>query len=126
MEQWKDIEEFKGLYQISNLGKVKSIERYKNNGRGMQLLPEKLKEVQIQPNGYHYVNLYVNNKNHTRRIHRLVATAFIPNTESKPDVNHIDGNKANNTINNLEWSTKKENIQHMIKSGYGANQYGKY
>ncbi len=126
MEIWKDIEEFKGYYQVSNLGRVKSIERKFFNGKGMQTQPEKIKDIQTQPNGYRYANLHKDGKNHTRRIHRLVAQAFIPNTESKPDVNHIDGDKANNVINNLEWATKKENIRHMIKSGYGANQYGKY
>jgi hypothetical protein len=126
MEVWKDIEEFKGLYQVSNLARVKSVERLRSNGNGLQLQPEKIKDIQIQPNGYYYVNLYMNNKNHTRRIHRLVAQAFIPNKESKPDVNHMDTDKSNNLPHNLEWATKKENTQHLIKSGKGSNQYGKY
>jgi uncharacterized membrane protein len=126
MEIWKDIKEFEGYYQVSNLARIKSIQRLKSNGNGMQLQPEKIKNIQIQKNGYQYVNLYKDNKNHTRRLHRLVAEAFIPNRENKPDVNHIDANKTNNLPNNLEWATKKENTRHLINNGLGANQYGRY
>ena len=126
MEKWKDIKGFEGMYQVSNLARIKSVERLRSNGSGMQLQPEKIKDIQTHINGYKYVNLYKDNKNYTHRIHRLVAEAFIPNTENKPDVNHIDADKGNNLPHNLEWATKKENIKHLIANGLGANQYGKY
>jgi len=126
MEKWKDIKGFEGMYQVSNLARVKSVERLRSNGSGMQLQPEKIKDIQTHINGYKYVNLSKCGKNYTHRIHRLVATAFIPNTENKTDVNHIDTDKSNNLPHNLEWSTKKENTQHLLKSGKGANQYGRF
>jgi hypothetical protein len=126
MEQWKDIKGFEGMYQVSNLARIKSVERLRSNGSGMQLQPEKIKDIQTHMNGYKYVNLSKDNKNYTHRIHRLVAEAFIPNTENKPDVNHMDTDKGNNLPHNLEWATKKENTKHLIKNGLGANQYGKY
>ncbi len=126
MEIWKDIIGYEGMYQVSNLARIKSVERLKSNGNGMQLQPEKIKDIQTHLNGYKYVNLYKDNKNKTYRIHRLVAEAFIPNTENKPDVNHIDADKSNNLPSNLEWATKKENTKHLIKKGLGANQYGRY
>lgn len=126
MEIWKDIKGFEGLYQISNLARIKSVERLRSNGSGMQLQPEKIKSIQTHLNGYKYVNLNKNGKNSTHRIHRLVAEAFIPNPDNKPDVNHDDADKSNNLPYNLVWSTKKENTQHFIKKGLGANQYGRY
>ena len=115
MEIWKDIKGFEGLYQISNLARIKSVERLRSNGSGMQLQPEKIKSIQTHLNGYKYVNLNKNGKNSTHRIHRLVAEAFIPNPDNKPDVNHDDADKSNNLPYNLVWSTKKENTQHFIK-----------
>ena len=67
--------------------------------------------------GYSYVSLQINGKSHRRRVHRLVAKAFIPNPESKTDVNHIDGDKANNRVENLEWCTASENLTHAYQTG---------
>lgn len=106
-EIWKDIKNYEGLYQVSNLGNVKSLHRY-----------EKLLKPYInEHNGYVYVILYKNKKNKCCRVHRLVAQTFISNYENKPYVNHIDGNKQNNCVSNLEWCTAKENTQHAFKNG---------
>lgn len=67
--------------------------------------------------GYCNIRMYHNGKQHTRKLHRLVAEAFIDNAQNKKEVNHIDGNKLNNNINNLEWVTSKDNVQHSIKNG---------
>lgn len=77
--------------------------------------------------GYEIVDLYKNGKRKTVRVHRLVAEAFIPNNDNKPEVNHIDGNKHNNNVDNLEWVTKKENCRHawnnnLIKPSYGVRR----
>lgn len=104
-EIWKDINGFEGLYQISNLGRVKSI---RNN-----II---LKQTYCKSN-YLKVKLSKNCKQKTIQVHRLVTETFIPNPDNKPQVNHIDGNKENNHIDNLEWVTAKENTEHAIKIG---------
>lgn len=102
-EIWKDIPNYENLYQISNLGNVKS---YSNS-----------KVLKTSPNscGYYKVQLYKNKKSKMFYVHRLVAIAFIPNLENKSQINHIDGNKSNNVVSNLEWCTASENQLHAIK-----------
>lgn len=117
MEVWKDIEGYEGIYQISSLGRVKSCDRYtpKKNGR-MRHEKEKLRAL-IDVHGYLYCELWINNTHKRYAIHRLVAGAFIPNPENKPEVNHKDGNKKNNVVDNLEWVTYSENNLHAFKLG---------
>lgn len=102
-ELWKDIKDFEGLYQISNFGNVRSLITNKN-----------IKFNKVK--GYLYVHLYNNSKRKSIRVNRLVAQAFIPNPDNKPQVNHIDGDKLNNRVDNLEWVTREENMQHAIKN----------
>lgn len=122
-EEWKDIEGYEGLYQISNLGFVKTLERKKKVGHiNTCIVPEKILNRNKSRKGYLQVTLSKNGKLDSYRISRLVAQHFIPNTENKPQVNHIDGNKDNNDITNLEWVTNDENISHAIKNGlYNSN-----
>lgn len=100
MEIWKDIPDYENKYQISNYGNVRNINKNRN--------------LKPSPNikGYMRVNLWKRGNYSTKLVHRLVSNAFIPNPENKPQVNHIDGNKANNIVSNLEWNTNTENIQH--------------
>lgn len=76
------------------------------------------------PNGYYLVDLYHNGTSYTRQVHRLVATAFIPNPSNLPTVNHIDGRKDNNTVENLEWLSIKDNVRHAWKTGLAKPRYG--
>lgn len=99
-EIWKDIEGYEGLYQVSNLGRVHSL--YRNI----------ILKGFIDQDGYRLVTIYKNNTKSNKTIHRLVAQAFIPNPENKSHVNHIDEDKTNNRVDNLEWMTAKENINH--------------
>ena len=116
-EIWKDIEGYERLYQISNLGNVKSLDRYIINKNGdKQYFPGKYLTQGISDN-YLKVTLSKNNKQRTFRVHILVARAFIPNPENKPEVNHMDGNKQNNRVDNLEWNTRSENELHAYKNG---------
>ena len=116
-EIWKDIEGYERLYQISNLGNVKSLDRYIINKNGdKQYFPGKYLTQGISDN-YLKVTLSKSNKQRTFRVHILVARAFIPNPENKPEVNHMDGNKQNNRVDNLEWNTRSENELHAYKNG---------
>jgi hypothetical protein len=108
MEIWKPISEYEGLYWVSNEGRVRSIRKI-------------LKPCNVA-GGYLNVVLCVNNNKSRPRIHRLVAKAFIPNLNNKPDINHIDGNKLNNNVSNLEWCTKSENALHAYKTGLFNSQ----
>ena len=101
-EIWKDIKGYEGLYQVSNLGRVKSLSR-KNHPK------EEFRNLITNSKGYLIVNLLKNNKGKTNKVHRLVAEAFIPNPNNYPQVNHKDENKTNNHVDNLEWCTNKYN-----------------
>lgn len=120
-EIWKAIEGFEGLYEVSNLGRVRSLDRtYPNNYRPHKGIIKKFALCGGRGhNKYPTVGLQrVNPKFKTGAlVHRLVAKAFIPNPDNKPEVNHIDGNKLNNHVDNLEWCTRKENVQHSSDNG---------
>lgn len=115
-EIWKDIEGYEGIYQISNLAKIKRIAPYSNQ-YNIKWKSNKILNTKIQDqHDYCIVILSKNNKRHCFRVHRLVAQTFIPNPENKPQVNHIDGNKSNNKVSNLEWCTCSENLYHSYRT----------
>lgn len=112
-EIWKDIKDYEGIYQVSNLGRVKSVDRLDGSNHRLK---GKIKSTSIRPNGYENVILFKNSKRKGHSVHRLVAQAFISNTDNKPEVNHIDENKTNNQASNLEWVTAKENMNHGTRT----------
>ena len=116
-EEWKDISGFNGNYQISNFGRVKSKERVVSNSVRTYVKGEQILRTQTMKSGYKCVVLREGGKKKLLKIHRLVATAFIPNPDHLPCVNHIDENKQNNFVENLEWCTFKYNTEHAIKNG---------
>lgn len=117
-EAWKDIEGYEGLYQVSNLGRVKSLDHIIKTKRNKDMLIKgKIKTITIGKDGYCVVNLQHKDSKKLFKVHRLVAQAFIPNPHNKTEVNHIDTNKTNNMVDNLEWVTSEENIQHAIDNG---------
>jgi hypothetical protein len=114
MEIWKDIDGYKNLYQVSNFGRIKSLSHVNNLGK---LRQECILGNRLSDRGYHTAVLYNNGKPKSFRVHRLVAFAFIPNLDNKPHVNHIDGVKSNNLVENLEWVTISENQKHAFDIG---------
>lgn len=117
-EIWKNIENYEGLYQVSNLGRVKSLERKVKGKAGYyKVIKEKILNPTLNNNGYHLVKLSKQSKCKGITVHRLVANAFIPNIDNKEQVNHIDGVKTNNRVSNLEWNTRSENMCHADNIG---------
>lgn len=122
-EIWKDIEDYEGLYQVSNFGRIKSLDKIVKGRNNYHLRKGKILIGRNDGGGYLMVALYKNRKRKDIKIHRLVAQAFIPNIENKPEINHIDRNKNNNSDSNLEWVTSKENSIHFIETGATLNFY---
>ena len=116
-EEWRDVSGYEGLYQVSNLGRVRSLDRWRKNGSGEYKQKGRILNQGYTTTGYKQIVLNKDKKRKTLKVHRLVAIAFIPNPENKPNVNHIDGNPHNNNVENLEWCTQAENVQHAINTG---------
>ena len=121
-EEWKDIEGYNGFYQVSNFGQVKS-----TGGQcGTVKRKEKLRSLSFTHDGYLKVRLIYRGKDQTVRVHRLVAETFIPNPDNKATVNHIDGNKQNNSVVNLEWVNRNEQMLHAYNSGLKTSIIGSF
>lgn len=115
-EIWKDIVGYEGLYQVSNLGRLKRISRVRSDGK---LLKELIKK-NTPRKGDGYLQISLGTRSHTQKsryLHQIVATAFIPNPENKRFVNHKNGIKADNRVENLEWCTYQENMDHAVETG---------
>jgi hypothetical protein len=119
MEVWKDVVGYEGIYQVSNFGNVKRISSFRGVNKaylnGYNLTPRD------NGKGYLRIKLTINNKSKRVMLHKIIANAFIPNDKSYPYINHINGNKQDNRIENLEWCTQSQNCLHSVKLGtWGA------
>ena len=115
-EEWMDIEEFDGNYSISNFGRLKSKSRIIKHPMGTCVWKEKFLSQVKNRKGYVEFQITYNGKHYSRKAHRLVANAFIPNPMGLPQVNHINGIKTDNRVENLEWCTNRENSIHAINT----------
>lgn len=119
-ENWSDIADFVGLYQVSDLGNVKSLAKCRERKGWRACIMAKKETIlkQYKSNsGYYRVRLFKDGKYKNESVHRLVAFAFVANPMEKTTVNHIDGDKSNNTATNLEWNTPAENHAHALNTG---------
>lgn len=127
-EIWQPIENWEGLYQISNMGRIRSLDRMvKSRGNSYRLQKGKVLKTGTSKDGYLQVTLSQSNKCKHAFIHRLVAQAFIPNPYHYPEVNHKDENKSNNCVSNLEWCNRKYNVNYgtCLKRTFKATLNGK-
>lgn len=122
-EQWKAISFTNGEYEVSNTGKVRSMPRFRNARHGQRWDNGKVLKQNLTLAGYPTVSLPVEGKIKSKTIHRLVASAFLENPDNLNVVNHKDGNKKNNNLENLEWATYKQNNIHstIINNKFGEN-----
>lgn len=124
-EIWKDITGYEGRYQVSNMGRIKSVSRLEKHSRNplfTRPIKEKIKLQPLDNHGYPRISFKINSISKTFLVSRIVAKTFIPNPENKREVNHKDFNPRNNCINNLEWATPKENIRHALDGGRFVNR----
>lgn len=115
MEIWKDVIGYEGFYQVSNLGNIKRVGSFR--GVNKAYLNNYYLTHMDNGKGYLRVKLTLNNKSKRVMVHRIIAEAFIPRVENKNVVNHINNDKINNSISNLEWCTQSENCLHAVKMG---------
>jgi len=125
-EIWKPIIGFEQTHLVSNYGRVKALARYITSGcvKKPLLRPEKIINQKISLTGYCHIAIQCNKVRKDTNAHRLVAEAFIDNKKNLPEVNHIDGNKANNRVENLEWVTNGDNQRHAFRIGLKKKRFG--
>lgn len=121
MEEWRDVAGYEGCYEVSNLGRVRSVARWVDTYNGGRMFVHGIiKSQHATPKGYMKVSLQHGSKKETRLVHRLVAQAFIPNPDNLPEINHIDCNKSNNSVSNIEWCSGESNRSHAKAHGLFA------
>jgi len=122
-EEWRAVIGYEGLYEVSNLGRVKNLRKKRINyvwHTETLMKPKNNKDI------YHRVELSKNSKRKIIGVHQLVAAAFIINSENKPNINHKNGVRNDNRVENLEWCTQKENIKHAWDTGLSKSKKGAY
>jgi hypothetical protein len=124
--EWKPVVEYEGLYEVSNFGEIRSLDRFikKSPSGRMAFVHGKIIKQFACNERYLKVSLSKNGNAKTHRVARVVASVFLDNKDSKGQVNHKDGNRFNNKADNLEWATQEENMRHAVKAGLHPPQIG--
>lgn len=117
-EVWKDVEGYEGIYQVSNLCRVKSLKR---SGPGTGTSKDTIRKLRISRHGYYRVGLTKHSKTKWYLVHRLIAIAFIPNPKKHPCINHINSVRIDNSLSNLEWCTYSKNSKHSFDTNGRKN-----
>ena len=117
VEIWKDYKDYEGLYQASNLGRMRSLDRWvKSKSGSVRLCKGKILKLCTDKRNNLHVDLSKNNKVKAYLVHRIIAETFLPNTDNLPQVNHKDENKLNNVVSNLEWCTHEYNVNYGTRN----------
>lgn len=125
-EEWKDVAGYEGYYQISSMGRCRSLDRkVPHPVHGSMKVSGRVLSPRESGYGYYYVSLCRNSELTSKMLHKMVSEAFLPNLYDKPHVNHKDGDKLNNSVDNLEWCTQQENIRHAFDTGLNKVGLGK-
>ena len=117
MEHWKPVKGYEGLYEVSDLGRVKTVPKKRKNGTGFYMQKEIIMSQQLKSNGYMGVGLVKDGKHKNALVHRIVAEAFLSNPNNYDQINHIDCDKRNNKVENLEWCDMEHNLNHARCNG---------
>ncbi|MCA9313756.1 NUMOD4 motif-containing HNH endonuclease, partial [Candidatus Saccharibacteria bacterium] len=123
-ETWKPVKGYDNFYEVSSHGRVRSVNRIIIN-KGIKHVCKfkgKIRKLAKDPKGYYRLSLCMNNIRKTHKVHRLVAYSFLSRVKGKNNINHKDGNKANNYYKNLEWVTNEENMRHAVSTGLHSNK----
>lgn len=123
-EIWKEVDGYNGIYFVSNLGRIKSVDHYINSRWGCVLKKGRFLKFRKSIKGYIQVSFSLKGKRFNTGVHRVIARAFIPNPLNKPQINHINGIKDDNRLVNLEWCTNRENQIHAVKNKLVNLNYG--
>jgi hypothetical protein len=113
MMEWRPVKGYEGIYEVSQAGEIRNVKK-------RNILTQKVGKI-----GYPIVQLSRNNKQTTKSVHRILAHAFLPNPFNLPTVNHIDGNKQNNSLSNLEWASYSKNNKHAYETGLKNGHTGR-
>jgi len=116
-EEWRSVIGYEEIYEVSDLGRIKSLSRYRGNGKSGYVIPDRIRRQSLDSDGYLLVSLYIKGVSQKLKAHRITAQAFIPNPENKPEVNHKKGIKTDNRVSELEWNTEPENKKHALENG---------
>lgn len=125
-EIWLPVVGYEGFYEVSSEGRVRSLDRIVKKWNGERAVPTRLLSLSENSHGYLSITLCKDGKAETKTVHRIVAEAFIPNNNHYPQINHINGNKHDNRVENLEWCSASQNVQHAydsLKRDIGPSRY---